>query len=194
MYYTGEQIVERSKQIEGFKGIPQNYWLAFIRRNLDDQKPNEFNDVANLMFGEQLVFSTTCTTVPGLPALKGGYKKYNKKGACVLKSDVWMYETFGYGLHNGRMECLREILPVWSYRDGDENEFAAQLGDATFGYVATNIHAATYNIWLDPIIKLIGHWSYGCIVWNVMKTYREMIRLCKPQKRVSAIILNEFPI
>ena len=194
MYYTQEQLVERAKQMEGFVSIPNDYWICFVRMNLDDQKTNEFNDVANIMHGTNLIFSTTCTTVPGLPALKGGYKRYNKNGACVLKADIWMNDSFAYGLHNGKMECLREVEKLWSTRDGNGNNKAEEYGSYSFGMWATNIHCASYNLFVDFVRKLIGEWSYGCLVFNVNKLYRKMISLCKSQKRVSAIILNEFSI
>lgn len=194
MYYSDEQLIERASQMEGFVSIPNDYWLIFIRINLDDQKPNEFNDVCYLMKGTKSLFNTTCTTVPGLPALKGGYKRYNKNGACVLKADIWLNDSFAFGLHNSKMECLRQVENLWSTRDGNGNDKAEEVGPYSFGMWNTNIHCATYKIWLDFVRKLIGQWSYGCIVLNSTKEYRELIKLCKPQKRVSAIILNEFSI
>ena len=193
MYYTSEQIITVAKRQEGFTHIPQGYWLAYIRRNLHDQKPNEFNDVCHLMHGEKLVHSQTCTTVPGLPALKGGYKKYNKYGAAIIASGVWMYDAFNYGLHNGRMPALRQVKDIWIYRDGDMDNKAEQIGNRVKGMWHTNIHGVTYNFLSNIVRKFIGQWSYGCIVHNVNKDYRKMINLTK-EELVSVIIIDEFGV
>lgn len=194
MYYTDKQLIDRAKQVEGFEKIPSGVWLLFVRASEDSQKPNEFNDVAYIMLGERSIHETTCTTVPGLPALQGGYKRYNIKGACVLKADKWMHNAFKYGKHAGRMPALRQVKKLWSYRDGDGDSRAEQLGLPSFGMWHTNIHAAKWNIWADFVVKLIGHWSYGCIVYNRTKDYRYMLSATKDLPDVTALILNEFSI
>ena len=145
MYYTESQIIQKVKQLEGYQGIPQEYWLCFIRINEADQKPNEFNDVVYLMKGQKIVLTSTCTTTPGLPALRGGFRKYNKAGAAVLKANIWMNKSFSSGLHNGRMKCLRQVKDLYAYRDNDLDDVAEQLGKPTLGMWHTNIHAATYD-------------------------------------------------
>ena len=194
MYYNSKQLTERASQMEGFISIPEGPWICLVRMNSFDQKPNEFNDVAHIMDGKNLVFSTSCTTVPGLPALLGGYKRYNKKGACVLKADIWMNDSFAFGLHNGKMECLRQVENLWSTRDGNGNNKAEEYGPYSLGMWNTNIHAASYKLLVDFFRKLIGQWSYGCLVFNDNKPYMRMINIFRKKKRVSAIILNEFSV
>lgn len=194
MYYTSKQLITKAKQAEDYKGIPEGYWVCFVRINEEDQKPNEFNDVAYLMRGEEIVLTSTCTTTPGLPALRGGFKKYNKAGAAVVKSNVWMNEAFSPGLHNGKMEALRQVKDIYAYRDGDMDDVAEQLGTPKLGMWHTNIHASTYDF-MSKIRRLfIKGWSYGCIVWNFMPDYKRMIKLTKKQKFISAIVLDEFSI
>ena len=188
MYYTAEQLVHFAKLAEGFKEIPAGYWLAGIRAI--DQKPNQFNCVVNLMEGERLVMETTCTTVPGLPALKGGFRKYNSKGAAVVCSNIWMYNAFKKGKHAGRMWCLRMVKKVWSTRDGNLNDTAEEYGKRTFANVACNFHAADWNKWTKIVRFLIGHWSYGCIVCNNRQEYNKILEIVGDES-VSMVILNE---
>jgi len=194
MYYTAEQLVTKAKEAKDYQGIPEGYWICCVRVNEADQKPNEFNDVLNLMMGESLVMMTTCTTTPGLPALRGGFKKYNKAGAAVVKAGVWMNNAFSPGLHNGRMKALRQVKDIFAHRDNDMDDIAEELGTAKKGMWHTNIHASTYDF-LSKIRRLfIKGWSYGCIVCNFMPKYKKMIELTKSQKYISAIVLKEFSI
>lgn len=194
MYYSAEQLVEIAKRAKRFTHIPDNYWINIIRRNQADQKADEFNDVANLMHGEKLIMTTTCTSTPGLPALLGGFKKYNKAGAAVVCANIWMYDAFNYGLHNGKMPCLRQVKNIWTTRDGDMNKIAEEQGEKTFGMWNTNFHAATYK-YLDTLLrKWIGLWSFGCIVCNYRPEYNKIIELTKPQKGVSIVVIPEFSI
>jgi len=194
MNYTADEIIEMAKRAEGYKGIPEDYWLAPIRRSQDEQKPDEFNDRVYLMKWHEIVMDTTCTTTPGLPALKGGFKKYNAKGAAVVCANIWMYKAFKYGLHSGKMRCLREVKNIFTTRDGDLDAIAEEQGPRYWGMWNTNFHAASYK-YLDTLIrKWIGAWSYGCIVCNNRVEYDKIIDLCKDQDGVSMIILNEFSI
>lgn len=194
MIYQDKHLIEKAKQSEGFKEIPKGYWILCIRKNLDDQKPNEFNDICYLMQGDFSVFWTTCTTVPGLPALKGGFRKYNNKGAAVLKANIWMNNAFKGGLHSGRMKALRQVEPVYTYRDGDNDSKAEQLGKPILGMWYTNFHASTYK-WADKIIrKFIGHWSYGCMVCNNRQDYNKIIEKTYSQPRTTILILDEFSV
>ena len=194
MYYTSEQLITRAEQCEGFVKIPSNYWIACVRRNQDDQKPNEFNDTFYLMKGNNIVKETTCTTTAGLPALQGGFKKYNSKGAAVVCSNIWMNDCFSYGLHAGKMPALRQVKEIYTTRDGNGNSIAEEYGERYKGMWYTNIHAATYNKHDKLLRKLIGNWSYGCIVLNYRPDYNEIIELTREQKSVSVIILKEFSI
>lgn len=194
MYYTEKEIVAMAKRADGYNGIPEDYWLAPIRSNAEERKANEFACVANLMHGKKLIMSTTCTTVPGRPALLGGFRKYNSKGAAVVCSNTWMYDSFKYGLHVGRMAALRMIKKVWSTRDGNLNSTAEQYGKRYFQNVACNFHAATWNKWDKVVRLLIGHWSYGCVVCNNRQEYNEIIAKCKDQGPVSMVIIDEFSV
>ena len=145
------------------------------------------------MKGRELIMITTCTTVPGLPALKGGFKKYNSKGAAVVCENIWMYNAFKKGLHAGRMLCLRMIKKVWSTRDGNLNSIAEEYGEKTFANVACNFHAADWKRFSKIVRFFIGHWSYGCIVCNNRQEYNEILDIVGDLP-VSIVIIPEFSI
>jgi len=194
MYYSENQIVEMAKRSEGFKYIPEDYWIAPIRSNKAERKNNQFECVTNLMHGDKLIMSTSCTTVPGLPALLGGFKRYNSKGAAIVCADVWMYNSFKYGLHAGRMPALRMVRPVFSTRDGNMNKTAEEYGKRYYSNVACNFHASTWKKWSKIVTFFIGAWSYGCIVNNDRQDYNRIIKLTKDQQSVSMVIIPEFSV
>jgi len=194
MYYTAKQIIEQSKRAKGFTNVPKDYWWVAIRSNEVDRSVNEFCCVFNLMRGKEIVKTTTCTTVPGLPALKGGFKRYNSKGAGVVCADIWMYDTFQNGLHSSRVKALRMVKPVWSTRDGNYNNVAEEYGNRTWGNILANVHPATFNIWSKLKRFFIGHWSYACIVLNNTPEAKEIIETTEDQDFVTGIILNEFSV
>lgn len=193
MNYTSEELVARAKQMEGYKSIPNDFWLCFVRMNEEDRKPDTFNGMVYIMKGEIAIFSTSCTTVPGTKGLMN-FQKFNKNGCAVLASNIWMNDTFKFGLHKGKMEALRQVLAAFTFRDNDRDVIAEELGEPTKGLYYTNIHFSSYNLFTKVIRKMIGWWSVGCLVLNISKDYRRMIGLTKKQKSVSAIILKEFSV
>lgn len=194
MYYSPEQIVEQSKRAEGFTHIPDNYWWAAIRSNEQDRRPNKFDCTYNLMHDHGLVLTTSCTTVPGLPALKGGFKRYNKQGAGIVCSDIWMYDTFQNGLHAWKVEALRMVKPVWSTRDGDHDDIAEEYGPRTWQNIYANVHPAAFDINSELVRENIGHWSYACIVLNETPEAKKVFSITEDQEFVTGIILDEFSV
>jgi len=194
MYYTKEQIIEVAKSAEGYKGIPKGYWWCAIRSNPTDRAKDQFCCTFYLMYSLTIDQITTCTTVPGLPALKGGFKKYNNKGAGIVCANVWMYDTFRFGLHSGRMRALRMVKPVWSTRDGNLNDTAEQYGQRTWGNIYANVHGSVFD-WRSNLVRLfVGEWSYACIVLNNNSEYREIIDKLETRGNVSGIIIDEFSV
>ena len=86
--YSDSQLLDRVKSIKSFKGIPEGYWILGVRSNEDE--PNKFDDKFYIWNGEKFITMTSGTTNPGTPILEGGFLKYNKVGAAVLKSDEWL--------------------------------------------------------------------------------------------------------
>lgn len=195
MYYVASELVERVKQLKDYKGIPKGYWIIGIR-NPEDH-PDKFDDMFYLMKDEELIYETTGTTNPGLPILKGGFKKYNKDGAAVVESDRIYYGVWQYGLHLGYMPALKQTggnITVW--RDGDSDHLSEEQGKKTTGMYGINFHTATKS-YLGNIIKnLIGGWSAGCQVCNNTKEYMQIINTIKnsKQKNITYCLLKEFSI
>lgn len=194
--YTDEQLLVKAASLEDFQGYPEGRWLIAVRSNEDS--PNIYDDKVYMFKGEKFVAVTTCTTNPGTPALNGGFKRYNKKGAAVIKANQWCYDAYAYGLHSGRMPALRQIGKIWYHRDGDMDSKAEEIGEKEIANYYTNIHTNTYKYFNGVVKWFIGHWSYGCIVMNKRKTYIEWIKWFKNAKRdgsqpkVTLCIIDEF--
>lgn len=198
--YTDQQLLDRAASLEDFKTFPKGRFFIFVRSNEDT--PNVYDDKAYLYDGSTdiptFIGVASCTTNPGTPALTGGFKKFNKKGAALIKANQWCYNAFFYGLHRGKMPALRQRLPIWYHRDGDMDNKSEELGEPEYAVYYTNIHSNTYK-YFDKVVKMfIGGWSYGCIVINARKKYITWINWFKAkqksgeQKYVSACILEEF--
>lgn len=191
--YTDKQLLDRVKVTNGFKAVPKDYWLLAVRS--EEDAFNTFDDKVYLFKGEKCELVTSCTTNPGGPALLGGYKKYNKVGAAVIKSDEWYYGVYRYGLHNNRMPALRQQKPMLYYRDGNGDKKVDEVGQITEAVYYTNFHFNSYKVFdriKNTLSKLIGEWSYGCIVCNEEDKYEEIINKTKKQSSVSMCLIKEF--
>lgn len=188
--YKDKQLLDRVKSLSSYKEIPKGYWLLGVRS--DEDTPNIFDDKIYLFKGEEFILVTSATTNPGTPTLKQ-FEKVNKAGAAVLKSDVWYYNIWKYGRHNGKIEALLQIgNSVQVYRDTDKDAKAEEQGELQTGYFGINFHPNTYDVTADNTGATIGWWSAGCQVVNDMDKYREMIKLLKNEKAVSYCLLKEF--
>jgi hypothetical protein len=187
--YTTAQLLEKVREIDGFKGYPQEYWLLGVRSNEDT--PNRFDDKFYLFLGEQFVLVTSGTTNPGTPTLMQ-FEKVNKKGAAVLNADKWYYNLWHFGKHQGKVDALLQLgAPVEVYRDTDKDDKSEEQGVLDRGYFGINFHPNTYKP-SAPKTNVIGWWSAGCQVVNDLNTYKRIITMCKPQKVVSYCLINEF--
>ena len=156
--YSDSQLLDRVKSIKSFKGIPEGYWILGVRSNEDE--PNKFDDKFYIWNGEKFITMTSGTTNPGTPILEGGFLKYNKVGAAVLKSDEWYYGVWKYGLHQGKMPALRQVGPFIVYRDGDKDKKSEELGTPIVGSnYGINFHTVSYDLSSKKISEIIGEWS-----------------------------------
>lgn len=188
--YKDKQLLDKVKSLSSYKEIPKGYWLLGVRSNEDT--PNIFDDKIYLFKGEEFVLVTSATTNPGTPTLKQ-FEKVNKAGAAVLKSDVWYYNLWKYGRHNGKIEALLQIgNSVQVYRDKDKDSKSEEQGELQTGYFGINFHPNTYDITTDNTGATIGWFSAGCQVVNDMSKYREIIKLVKVEKFVSYCLIKEF--
>jgi hypothetical protein len=187
--YTTAQLLEKVREIDGFKGYPQEYWLLGVRSNEDTA--NRFDDKFYLFLGEQFILVTSGTTNPGTPTLMQ-FEKVNKKGAAILNADKWYYNVWHFGKHQGKVDALLQLgAPVEVYRDTDKDDDSEEQGVLDRGYFGINFHPNTYKP-SAPKTNVIGWWSAGCQVVNDLNTYKRIITMCKPQKVVSYCLINEF--
>lgn len=187
--YNDKQILDRVKSLKSFKGIPQGYWIIGVRSNED--APNKYDDKFYLFNGEQFVKVVTGTTNPGTPILQGGFLKYNKVGAAVVKADEVYYDVWKFGLHQGKMPALKQVGNFIVYRDGDKDGKSEEIGvPITGSNYGINFHTCSY---LEKVVgENIGGWSAGCQVVNNTEQYYMVINLIKNQNKITYCLLNEF--
>ena len=191
--YNDKELLNKVKSLSSFKSVPQGYWILGIRSNED--AANKFDDKFYLFNGELFVTVTTGTTNPGTPILEGGFLKYNKLGAAVLKANEWYYDVWTYGLHMGKMPALKQVGNFIVFRDGDRDDKSEEIGIPIKGSgYGINFHAATYDSNFKGLQENIGNWSAGCQVVNNKQKHLEIIKLVKPQKKVTYVLLNEFEV
>ena len=187
--YTDKQILDRVKSLKSFKTIPLGYWIVGVRS--EEDAPNKYDDKFYLFNGEQFVKVVTGTTNPGTPILQGGFLKYNRVGAAVVKADEVYYDVWKFGLHQGKMPALRQVGNFIVYRDGDKDGKSEEIGAPITGSgYGINFHTCSY---LEKVVgENIGGWSAGCQVINNTEQYYMVINLIKNQNRITYCLLKEF--
>lgn len=187
--YTDKQLLDRVKSLSNFKSVPKNYWLLGVQSNEDEF--NVFDDKFYLFKGHKFVMVTNGTTNAGLSGLYG-YMTYNSKGCAVIKTDLWYYDLWKPGYHRGKMKALKQAKPIKYYRDWNKNQKAEQIGEVYEGMIGINFHTVLYGQNMSFWRKLIGGWSVGCQVANVVKDYYEILHLTEKQESVSYCLIEEF--
>lgn len=191
--YTDSQILDRIQKLDTFKILPKDYYIVGIRSNEDET--DKFDDKFYIFRDKDFVTMTTGTTNPGKPILAGGFLKYNKEGAAVVKSDSWYYNIWTYGMHLGKMPALLQTGgPITVFRDGDKDGKAEEEGKAQSGYFGINFHAATWDANFKGIQENIGGWSAGCQVVNDKQKHLQIINMLKKQPKVSYVLLKEWDV
>lgn len=191
--YTDSDIITRMQSLPSYKGMPEGYHLVVIRS--DEDEFNVFDDKVYLYNGGKFILVASCTSNPGGPALLGGWKKHNKRGAAVIKADEIYYDGLSYGLHNGKMPALRQVKPFKYSSDWNNNKKVDEDGPVETSIRNTNFHFNSYKVFQKiklAVSRIIGEWSYGCVVCNEQAKYEEIITRTKPQKFVTLTVLKEF--
>ena len=189
--YTTDQLLDRVESLKSFKTIPLGYWIVGVRS--EEDAPNKYDDKFYLFNGEQFVKVVTGTTNPGTPILEGGFLKYNRVGAAVVKSDEWYYNVWAYGLHQGKMPALRQVGNFIVFRDGDKDGKSEEIGVPIVGSgYGINFHSISNDITVNKIGENIGGYSAGCQVINNVEQYSMIINMIKNQNRITYCLLKEF--
>lgn len=188
--YTDKQLLAKVKTLPSFKVFPEGYWLLGVRSNEDD--PNKYDDKVYLFVGEHFINVMNATTNPGTPILQGGFLKYNKVGAAVVKGDEWYYDVWAYGLHMGKMPALKQVGNMKVFRDGDMDLKSEENGNYIEGVYGINFHTCNYDITKAFEGVNINTWSAGCQVVSNVERYSMVINMIKNQKRITYCLINEF--
>lgn len=199
--YTDNQILDRVKSLKSYnvsRKLPK-YLIVGIRSNEDT--PDAFDDKIYLYIDGVFQLVANCTTNPGVPILLGGWRKYNSKGAALLKSDEIYYDAFeksnpkgnpAIPLHNGKMTALIQMLPMLYYRDGNNNNKNEEVGTIYKGNYSTNIHFNNYDLKTKILNTVVGGWSAGCQVLNQVDKYIKLLSLIPIGVKVTYVLLKEF--
>ena len=189
--YTSTELLDRVKSLKSFKVIPQGYWIIGVRSNED--APNKYDDKFYLFNGDKFVKVVSGTTNPGTPILQGGYLKYNKVGAAIVKADEIYYDVWAYGLHQGKMPALRQVGKFILFRDGDKDGKSEEVGEPIVGSgYGINFHSISNDLSVKKIGENIGGYSAGCQVCNNVEQYKMIINMIKNQHRITYCLLSEF--
>ena len=188
--YEDHELLNHVKNIEGYEGIPNDYWMIFVRSNEDET--NSFDDKCYIFKGEIFQTVTSCTTNSGSYGLKNFFK-WRKEGVAVLSSNRWYVKTWENGLHKGRMKAwVQTLKKVLVYRDNDKDGKSEQLGTPEWGFFGINIHTVTYGL-ADIVKTQINGWSVGCLVFNVTKKYRSILKEIQDyQTDLTVVLIDEF--
>lgn len=194
MKYSDKQLLDRVLEVGG--EIEDDKYLIIGVQNSKDTF-NKFDDKFYLFLGDQFKLVTTGTTNPGGNALLNFDKSGNKAGAAVWKTNEFYKDLYSYGLHKGKMPCLRQVKPIKYYRDNDKDMKAEEQGELFEGIIYANFHGVSYTY--DPkvnhnIVKTdINGWSYGCQVCNVMEDYEKIIEAVRTHPlKANYCLLKEF--
>jgi hypothetical protein len=193
--YTTEELINRVKSLSSFKKMPTEYWIIGIRSEEDTY--NTFDDKFYLFNKKEFIMVLPGTTNSGGKGLLS-FLNWNKKGVAVIKSEEIYYNVYekSDGVHvrhhNGKMECLRQVGPMFYYRDGDKNKTIDEVGEVTFANNGTNLHANSYEFKAGIRSWLIGGWSVGCNVINDLTKYYQMLGLMPLKEKITFVLLKEF--
>ena len=186
--YTDNQLLSKVKSLPSFNGVPSGFWILGVQ-SLEDNF-NTFDDKFYLFEGERFVMVTSGTTNAGKNGMLN-YESQNPDGVAVLKTNVWYYNVWRYGLHKGKMRALKQVRPFLISRDGDKDQQIEE--NASIPVICgINFHANTYNLSNQEIKNIIGAWSLGCQVVNNTPKYVQFMDYVQAQKVVTYCLIKEF--
>ena len=187
--YKTAELLEKVKSLDSFKGIPPKYWILGVQSNEDTY--NHFDDKFYLFYGEKFVTVVTGTTNAGTTGLLN-YKRYNRYGVLVVKTNEWYHGLWRFGYHKGKMPALKQIRPIKYFRDWNKNTKVEEVGKMYQGIRGINFHTVLYQKNLSFIRRLIGGWSVGCQVVNNVRKYYNILNKVKNQKNITYCLIQEF--
>lgn len=187
--FSDRELLERVASLDGFRRTDEMPLLIIVR-SLEDAF-NDFDDKAYLYDGnDNFISVTSCTSNPGSTALKY-FLKWNPKGAALLKANEFYPKGLKYGQMRG-MNCLRQNVPFWTFRDGNKNDKSEEYGEADLGVYGTHYHGVDFGNNAEKVARKVNGWSAGCMVGNAMDEYISQINYVKPFELCDLAILLEW--
>lgn len=186
--YRDDELLYLASNTDGFTSFPKENWLLIVRSKAD--KKDKFDDKVYQFKGLEFIDVATCTSNTGSYGLLN-YKKWNRKGAFVIKSDLWQYDVWKNGRHRGKMDCLVQNKEIIGYRDGNLNMLSEEVGMLHKGFYGINFHTVSYTKVKNFILKYIGRWSVGCVVVNNVEKYYRILNRFKKQETVTMCMITE---
>lgn len=188
--YTDRQLLGRIEEIGGKIPNIGKYLIIGVQSNEDAF--NMFDDKFYVFDGHNFKMVSTGTTNSGRTALLH-FERFNPKGTAIWKTDMFYKDLYKRGYHNGRMRALRQVKPIYHYRDKNKDSFIEEKGDLYYDIINVNMHGVDYNPFSTIEKQNINGWSAGCQVWNRMSDYRKMVSaVWKRNKMVDYALLKEF--
>lgn len=188
--YTDKELLERVRALDGGQ-IPNKGKYLIIGVQSKEDAYNLFDDKFYVFDGPEFVIVSSGTTNVGATALQN-FDKYNLPGAAVWKTNQFVKDCFFPGYHKGRMKALRQVNPIYYYRDSDKDKFVEEQGNLYYEIIYANMHGVSYDPFSKIIKENINGWSFACQVWNRMSDYRNMIKATWARdKHVDYALLKE---
>jgi len=199
-FYDPEKLLIRVNGLSSYKKVNPNpvpeYLIVGVRSKED--LPDQFDDQMYLFVKGSLVWTSSCTTNPGVAILKKGWLNFNKMGAAIVKDDEFYHNVYQKSdgkaiphLH-GRMQCLRQMEQMLYYLDNNNDDRVDEIGNVYSGLYFTHIHASNFDLTSRIITTIVGNWSAGCQVVNDIPKYDQLLDLIPYGVRVSYALVKEF--
>lgn len=201
---TTNDLIKKLSDIDVFAKIKKickaNKWWCISEKNKNydvfifgvrnanrDQSTDEFDDVIGFAYplnAKIEVVISTGTTDPGrLDLVAPRFAEAKVHGTAIMAAGqyrgLWKLGWIGTG--GWRHECLVQNNKVKLHRDNNRDEIL-DLDEKT----AVEMHAGIclHGANLNGFAKKIGAFSAGCQVMNDFLKYRQLMEICKRQKRM----------
>lgn len=133
---------------------------------------NTFNDAILCIYKEKNIWKKQiweCTTDPGSTVMK---KPSNKNGIAILYPKQYR-NSFTFGLHKGKYECLIQSKNIKVYRDNNkDNKLDFNEKNTEEGMFGIHIHKSGSNS------VQVNNWSEGCIVFKKESDFENFMSIC----------------
>jgi len=182
--------IQKLKEVilkKNYKWFENQINLIGIRTKL--QVPDVFNDLLFLVYknekGEEVMFTTTYTTEPGVY-----YQKHllNPKGCWVMMPNQ-MIDAYKLGLHQGKADhkCLKSVGKIYGLREDDKDGIVLNDKDAIASWVEGNTVGANFHgaKKLIDLTEIVGQNSAGCQVINRWSKKEEVCAIAKLYEKVN---------